>query len=162
MSRLIPLLLSCGKNSGTLTNQMASATFLQLINSISTEQDATFLASLYKYFTEAVRVIGGPEALSQQFLDGIIEATKRQLTSLADKRKSRAAKAQSSSIVDLEREDFSLVEEIEDYALDDMAKTLVMLDSNHPLLVAVSSVRELGFNTFDSDEELDEESGIED
>jgi hypothetical protein len=137
---------------------MASATFLQLINNISTEQDATFLASLYKYFTEAVRVIGGPEALSQQFLEGIIEATKRQLSSLADKRKSRAAKAQSSNVVEFDRADLSLVEEIEDYALDDMAKTLVMFDSNHPLLVAVSSVRDLGFNTYESDEELDDET----
>lgn len=136
---------------------MASATFLQLINSISTEQDATFLASLYKNFTEAVRVIGGPEALSQQFLDGIIEATKRQLSLLADKRKLRAAKAQSSNVMDLDRDDLSLVEEIEDYALDDMAKALVIFDSNHPLLVAVSSVRDLGFNTYDSDEELEEE-----
>jgi len=135
---------------------MASATFLQLINNISTEQDATFLASLYKYFTEAVRVIGGPEALSQQFLEGIIEATTRQLSSLADKRKLRAAKAQASNVVELDRADLSLVEEIEDYALDDMAKTLVMFDSNHPLLVAVSGVRDLGFNTYDSDEELDE------
>src|SRR5260370_39614134 len=136
---------------------MASAIFLQLINGISTERDATFLASLYKYFTEAVRVIGGPEALSQQFLDGAIEATKRQLSSLADKRKSRAIKAQSSNVMDLDREDLSLVEEIEDYALDDMAKTLVMFDSNHPLLVAVSGVRDLGFNTYDSDEGLDED-----
>jgi hypothetical protein len=137
---------------------MASATFLQLINAISTEQDATFLASLYKYFTEAVRVIGGPKALSQQLSDGIIDATKRQLSSLADKRKSRAAKAQSSNVMDLDRDHLSLVEEIEDYALEDMAKTLVMFDSNHPLLVAVSGVRDLGFNTYDSDEELDEET----
>jgi len=138
-------------------NQMVSATFLQLINSISCEQDATFLASLYKYFTEAVRVIGGPEALSQQFHEGVIEATKRQLSSLADKRKSRAAKAQSPNVIDFDRDDLALVEEIEDYALEDIAKMLVMFDSNHPLLVAVSSVRDLGFNTYESDEEEEEE-----
>jgi hypothetical protein len=38
------MLLSCGKESGTLTNQMVSATFLQLINCISTERDSIFLA----------------------------------------------------------------------------------------------------------------------
>ncbi|KAF9521782.1 armadillo-type protein [Crepidotus variabilis] len=150
---LIPMLLLCGKDSGTLTNQMVSATFQQLINSISSEQDATFLASLYKYFTETVRVLGGPETLSPQFSEGVMEATKRQLTSLADKRKSRAAKAQSLSSADFDREDLALVEEIEDYALEDMAKMLVTFDPNHTLLVAVSSVRDLGFNTYDSDEE---------
>ena len=86
------MLLSCGKESGTLTNQMVSAMFLQLINGISTERDSTFLASLYKYFSESLRVIGGPEALSPQFHEGIIKATKRQLHTLADKRKARAVR----------------------------------------------------------------------
>jgi hypothetical protein len=51
--RLILMLLSCGKESGTLSNQMVSATFLQLINSNSTERDSTFLVSLYKYFSDS-------------------------------------------------------------------------------------------------------------
>lgn len=151
------MLLSCGKESGTLTNQMVSATFLQLINGISSEHDSTFLASLYKYFSEALRVVGGPEALSQQFHEGIMEATKRQLHALADKRKSRAARAQSNA-ADFDRDDMALIEEIEDFALEDMAKMLMSFDPNHPLLVAVSSVRDLGFNTFESDDEGDDES----
>ncbi|KAF8952312.1 armadillo-type protein [Flammula alnicola] len=154
---LIPMLLACGKQSGTLTNQMVSATFLQLINCISTEHDSTFLASLYKYFSEALGVIGGPEALSAQFHDGIIEATKRQLHALADKRKARAARA-ASNAVDFDRDEMALVEEMEDFALEDMAKMLAGFDHNHPLLVAVSGVRDLGFNTYDSDEDGDEES----
>jgi hypothetical protein len=155
--RLIPMLLSCGKESGTLTNQMVSATFLQLINSISTERDSTFLASLYKYFSESLRVVGGPEALSPQFHEGIIEATKRQLHSLADKRKARAAKANNPAFAaEVDKDEMALVEEIEDFALEDMGKMLTTFDVNHPLLVAVASVRDLGFNnTYDSDEEGD-------
>lgn len=138
---------------------MVSASFMQLINNISTEQDATFLASLYKSFTESVQVIGGPDALAPQFTEGVMEATKRQLTSLADKRKSRALKVQGVGVgVDnVDRDDLALVEEIEDYALEDMGKMLGMFERDHPLLVAVSSVRDLGFNTYDSDEE--EEDG---
>jgi len=151
------MLLSCGKESGTLTNQMVSATFLQLINGISAEQDSTFLASLFKYFSEALRVIGGPEALSPQFHDGIMEATKRQLHSLADKRKSRALRAQTNA-ADFDRDDMALIEEIEDFALEDMAKMLMTFDPNHPLLVAVSGVRDLGFNTFESDDEAEDDS----
>jgi len=47
----------------------------------------------------------------------------------------------------------ALLEEIEDFALEDMGRMLTSLDSNHPLLVAVSSVKDLGFNSWDSDEE---------
>ncbi|KAF8956378.1 armadillo-type protein [Flammula alnicola] len=100
---LIPMLLACGKQSGALTNQMVSATFLQLIDCISTEHDSTFLALLYKYFSEALGVIGGPEALSAQFHVGIIEAAKRQLHVLADKCKARAARV-TSNAVDFNRE----------------------------------------------------------
>jgi len=152
------MLLACGKKSNTLTNQMVSAVFTELIRCISTEHDSTFLASLYKYFSESLLVIGGPEALPQQFHKDVIEATKRQLQLLAEKRKSRAARANSvqagSSITaDWDRDEMALVEEMEDFALEDMGKMLMAFDPNHPLLVAVSSVRDLGFNTYDSDEE---------
>ena len=33
---------------------------------------------------------------------------------------------------------------MEDFALEDMAKMLMCFDPNHPLLVAISSVKELG------------------
>jgi hypothetical protein len=138
------MLLYCGKQSNMLTNQMVSTTFLQLINCISAEHDSTFLAWLYKYFSESLRVIGGPEALSQQFHEGIIEATKRQLQFLADKRKARAV----SHAGDFDRDEMALVEEMEDFALEDMGKMLAAFDPNHPLLVAVSGVRDLGFNTY--------------
>lgn len=148
---LIPMLLASGKESGTLTNQMVSATFTQLINCVSTEHDASFLASLYKCFTDALHVVGGVTALPQEFRDGIVDATKQQLQGLADRRKGRATRRG-----DTDREEMALVEEMEDFALEDMAKMLSTLDANHPLLIAVASVKELGFNTWDSDDDDEE------
>ncbi|KAH9918693.1 ARM repeat-containing protein [Amylocystis lapponica] len=141
---LVPMLLACGKNSGTLTNQMVSATFSELVNDIGSETDSSFLASLYKCFCDSLRVIGGPSALSPEYVDGVIEATKRQLQSLADKRKSRAARPAAELSDD--KEDLMLLEEMEDFALEDMSKMLVMLDPNHQLFMAVSSVRDLGLH----------------
>ncbi|KAF4565293.1 hypothetical protein EYR36_001863 [Pleurotus pulmonarius] len=152
---LIPMLLACGKTSGTLTNQMVSATFLQLINCISTEYDASFLASLYKCFTDSVQVLGGVSALSPEFHEGVIEATKRQLQSLAEKRKTRSH--QASMNLEDSREEMALMEEIEDFSLEEVGKMLQCFDQTHPLLVAVTSVRELGFNTWDSEDEGEEE-----
>ncbi|KAF8957967.1 hypothetical protein BDZ97DRAFT_1924106 [Flammula alnicola] len=57
-------------------------------------------------------VIGGPEALSAQFHVGIIEAAKRQLHALADKRKARAARATSNAL-DFDRDEMVLGEEME-------------------------------------------------
>jgi hypothetical protein len=149
------MLLASGKNSATLTNQMVTATFLQIINGISTEHDASFLSSLYKCFNDSLRIIGGPSALSPEFQNGVIEATKRQLQALADKR--RARKARPASDLEEDREDMALLEEIEDFALEDMAKMLTVFEANHPLLVAVSSVKDLGFNQYDSDEDGNDE-----
>jgi hypothetical protein len=93
--RLVPTLIACGKSSSTLTNQVVSA---QLINCIGTEEDESFLASLHKCFTDTFRIVGGPSTLSTEFHNGIIEATKRQLQSIADRQKHRAQRP----IVDLE------------------------------------------------------------
>lgn len=153
--RLIPMLLSSGKTSGTLTNQMVSATFHQLINCLKSEHDSSFLASLYKCFADSVSVIGGTGALPSEFFDGVTEATSRQLQTFAEKRKARAGRQPTE--LDNDKEDMALLEEIEDFALEDMAKMLTELDPNHPLLVAVSSVKGLGSNRWDSDED-DEES----
>jgi len=146
------MLLSCGKSSNTLTNSMVAATFHQLITCVSTEHDSSFLASLYKCFTDSLRVVGGPSVLSQDYQSGIIEATKRQLQLLADRRKGRANRAASEAGGN-DKEELALLEEIEDFALEDMGKMLLAFDENHPLLVAVSSVKDLGFNSWDSDED---------
>lgn len=147
-SRLIPLLFSCGKNSGTLTSQMVAASFLQLIHSIRAETDPSFLSSLYRALADGLRVVGIP-ALTPDLQAALIEATKHQLQTLADKRKRRAESPED------DREELALLEEVEEFALEDMEKLLKMLDGQHPLLVAVSSVRDLGFNQWDSEEERD-------
>lgn len=149
---LIPMLLACGKSSNTLTSPMVAATFHQLITCISTEHDPSFLASLYKCFTDSLRVIGGPSALSPEYQTGIIEATKRQLQLLAERRKGRANRA-ASEAGENDKEEMALLEEIEDFALEDMGKMLIAFDGSHSLLVAVSSVKDLGFNSWDSDED---------
>jgi importin-5 len=152
--RLVPMLLSCGKASSTLTTQMVSASFHQLINCIGAETDPSFMASLFKCFTDSLKVLGGPASLSNEFCNGITEATKRQLQILADKRKNRSQRP-ASELAD-DTEDLALMEEIEDFALEDMAKLLYYLDPKHPLLVAVSSVKDLGFNQEDSDDDRDD------
>ncbi|KAJ2911702.1 hypothetical protein MD484_g8710, partial [Candolleomyces efflorescens] len=154
---LAPMLLSCGKQSNSLTPQMVSAILHQIINCISTEHDSSFLASLFKCFTDCLLLIGGPSALSSEYHNGIIEATKRQLQQLAERRKARTARMHGSSThtggggggggedMGMVREEMGMLEEIEDYALDDMGKMLSLFDVNHPLIVAVSSVKDLGF-----------------
>jgi importin-5 len=136
---------------------MVAATFLQLIQCIGTENDASFLASLYKCFTDCLRILGGPAVLSADFHRGVVEATKRQLQLLAERRKERAQRP----VADLEdeREDLALLEEMEDFALEDMAKTLQFFDPAHSLLIAVSSVKDLGFNYWNSED--DDEDGEE-
>ncbi|RXW25102.1 hypothetical protein EST38_g773 [Candolleomyces aberdarensis] len=142
---LAPMLLSCGKQSGSLTPQMVSAIFHQIINCISTEHDSSFLGSLFKCFTDCLLLIGGPSALSPEYHNGIIEATKRQLQQLAERRKARTARVHSERGDEIIREEMGMLEEIEDYALEDMGKMLSLFDPNHPLIVAVSSVKDLGF-----------------
>ncbi|KAF5347677.1 hypothetical protein D9758_014842 [Tetrapyrgos nigripes] len=168
---LIPMLIQSGHVSSTLTTQMVSATLHQLINIISDEHDASFLASLFKAFTDCVQLLGGPSTcLSQEYHDGIIEATKRQLHIIAQKRRAREAGRASrgagmgmgmdvggnihpNGLDEDDREDLALLEEMEDFALEDMGKMLKMLDPNHELLVAVGSVRELGMNKYLSGDE---------
>lgn len=147
------MLISCGKNSGALTPQIVSGTLSQLVNCIANEPDASFLASLYRAFSDSMRLLGGPSAVATELHDGVIEATKRQLQSLADKRKARAARPAAQ--IEEEREDLKFVEELEEFALEDMHKLLVVFDPNHPLLVAMSSVRQLGLHLGqgESDEE---------
>ncbi|KAJ4482034.1 armadillo-type protein [Lentinula aciculospora] len=150
---LLPMLLHCGQQSGTLTDQMIAATLQQVISVISDEQDSTFLASLYKALDDCVKLLGGRSVLNADYVNAIIQATKRQLHTLAQKRRSRAARP--SSFLDDDREDLALLEEMEDFALEEMAKVPSMLNSNHELLVAISSVKELGTNQYQTELEED-------
>lgn len=141
--RLMPRLLLCGKNSGTLTNEMVSATFTQLVNCIGSERDINFLSSLYKCFTGCMNVIGGATKFPPQIHDGVMEGTRRQLQSMADKRKKRSEEARAPGNED-KKELLMWSEEVEDYALDEMAVMLKAFSETHELLMAVSSVRDLG------------------
>lgn len=78
--------------------------------------------------------------------------TKQQLQFLADKCKVRAARA-ASHAGDFDCDEMAFVEEIVVLALEDMAKMLATFDPDHPLLVAVSWVWDLGFNDSDEDGE---------
>ena len=140
------MLLSCGKNSGTLTPHMVNASFTQVISCISVEDEVSLLSSLFRCFNECMRVVGGPQALPQEVHDGIIQVTKHQLQNIADRRKARASRAVADRDLADEKEDLMLTEEMEDFVLEDMTKMLRTLDPNHSLLVAVSSVRELGLH----------------
>ncbi|KAI0827529.1 ARM repeat-containing protein [Trametes gibbosa] len=147
---LIPVLLSCGKNSGTLTHQMVAATFSQLITCTARETDASFLASLLKCFLDSVLVLGGPPALAPEFRAGVIDATQRQVSALADRRRARAARPHHELVED--REDLALVQEMEDYAIEDLAKVLRAVDAPPELLVAVGSLGQLALNLADPED----------
>ena len=151
MRRLIPLLFTCGKQSGTLTSQMVAASFLQLIRCIQTESDPSFLSSLYRAVADGLRVVGIP-SLTPDLQSALIEATNHQLHTLADKRNRRAETTED------DREELALLEEVEEFALEDMEKLLKMMDGQHPLLIAISSVRELGVSRWDSEDERDSDS----
>ncbi|KAI8978352.1 ARM repeat-containing protein [Trametes punicea] len=152
---LIPVLISCGKNSGTLTNQMVIATLSQVINCIGNETDSSFLASLYKCFYDTVLVLGGPSTLAPEFRAGIIEATKRQLNAFAERRKARASRPAHE--LREEREDLALIQEMEDFAIEDMAKVLRAVDAPAELNIAISSLRQLALHL--SDWEGEDEGG---
>ena len=139
----MPRLLLCGKNSGTLTTEMVSATFSQLVNCIASERDINFLSSLYKCFTGCMNVIGGSVGLPPQIHEGIMEGTRRQLQSMADKRKKRSEEARAPGSED-RKELLMWSEEVEDYALDEIATMLKGFNETHEMLVAVASVRDLG------------------
>jgi hypothetical protein len=136
------MLITCGMQSSTLTPEMVYATFRQLVTCIGTENDASFVASLYKCFADCAKLVGGPSAVPDDAKTALVEVSKRQLQVLAEKRKRRGGK--TALEIEDEREDLALFEELEGFALDDMEKTLQYLDPSHPLLVAVSGVRQLG------------------
>ena len=123
---------------------MVAAVFSSLTSCIASETDTTFLASLYECYHKCLLLLGGPSTLPPDYHASIIDASKRQLATLAERRKARNSRG---PIDDDERQDMALVEEMEDFVLEDMAKVLGMFEKDHPLLIAVSSVRDLGIRT---------------
>ncbi|KAG6856072.1 hypothetical protein H0H87_007683 [Tephrocybe sp. NHM501043] len=157
---LIPMLLASGKGVAGGVGGMVEAAFHHLLACVRTEQDTSFLASLYKCINDCVRVVGGAAALPKEYVDGIVEVTKGQLQGIADRRRGRANRVQSQAQGGEaagwggeDREEMALMEEVEDFVLEDMGKMLSVLDPAHPLLVAVAGVKDLGLNTWESEEE---------
>ncbi|TRM64570.1 armadillo-type protein [Schizophyllum amplum] len=168
---LIPMLLACGKNTGTLTPAMAGAALAQVIGCLGTEADPSFLGSLYRCCADSLMVVGAQggynpgdnastglrAAVGEEMYNAVMDATKRQLHAMAERRRGRTARAQAmasgGSMFDAdERDDMALMEEIEEFCLEDMAKLIAMFDKDHPLLIAVSSVKDLGFGAWTGDE----------
>ncbi|KAI6101042.1 armadillo-type protein [Pisolithus croceorrhizus] len=135
--RLIPLLFSCGKHSGTLTPQMVQASLHQLIR-MPAHRDRPILCSPRCTDRSSTRWWWSEWVHSVPELgDGLIDATKAQLTTFADKRKIRNGRPARWK----------------DFALEDMEKLLRLLDPQHPLLIAVASVRDLGLNQWETEDD---------
>jgi len=163
---------------------MVQATLSAMINALSLEPDASFLASLFKHLTDSILVVGGPADLPPMFVDSIVEGCKRQLVSIGERRKARSrvlgweaegratdsademnedsgsgAGVVGSSVglgldpdAEADREEMMLMEELEDFALEDMRKCLAMFDVHHPLMYTISAVKDLG-GRWESEEE---------
>ncbi|KAN0109453.1 Armadillo-type fold [Russula decolorans] len=151
---VLPMLVSCGKASNTIDGDMVTNVVQQVASVISQETDTSYLASLFKCATDCLRVWGDVKAETRVALEN---AAKQQLQAMADKRKARSTR--SAAEIEEDREDLALLEEMEEFALEDMAKMLGLLDMGHPLLMAISSVRDLGLGlgAWDSDGEGGEE-----
>jgi len=145
---VLPMLVSCGKASNTIDGDMVTNVVQHVASVISQETDTSYLASLFKCATDCLRVWGDVKADTRVALEN---AAKQQLQALADKRKARSTR--SATEIEEDREDLALLEEMEEFALEDMAKMLGLLDTSHPLLMAISSVRDLGLGlgAWDSD-----------
>lgn len=148
------MLVSCGKGSNTIDGDMVTNVVQHVASVIAQETDSTFLASLFKCGTDCLRAWGDVKAETRLALEN---ATKQQLQALADKRKARGTR--TAAEIEEEREDLALLEEMEEFALEEMAKMLGLFDTNHPLLIAISSVRDLGLGlgAWDSDGERGDE-----
>ncbi|KAF8429400.1 hypothetical protein L210DRAFT_989820 [Boletus edulis BED1] len=150
--RFIPLLTSCGKQSGTLIPPMVTASLSKLIYCIQIETDPSFVASLYKAIADTLRVAG--------------------LQNMAEKRKRRSVGNGVGGVAgpgggggttstdpnpstphyiatdEDDRDEIALMEKMEEFTLEDMEKALRMLDGQHPLLIAIASVRKLGCHRY--------------
>ncbi|KAK0475517.1 armadillo-type protein [Armillaria novae-zelandiae] len=147
---LLPILLHSGHASGTLTPQMIHATYAQLISCVTTEHDAGFLSSLFKSLSDCLKISiqMSHEIVTPEVKQSILDAIKRQLSRIAEMRRGRTGR----QLDEEEDEDLALIEEMEDFALEDMGKLLEVLyegrippgPDGEALLVGLGSVRDLG------------------
>ncbi|KAF9256190.1 ARM repeat-containing protein [Marasmius fiardii PR-910] len=163
---LLPMLLSSGQKSSTLTTAMVHATFNQLISVIKDEHDTSFLGSLFKSFSDCVKILGGPGIVEKEFVEGLVEGAKRFVMGVAEKRRARghgvvgggSATGGGVGVVEGEdREELELIEEMEDFALDEIRGCVGMWREGEGVVVAVGGVKELGVcGKFGFGEEVDE------
>ncbi|KAH7106921.1 ARM repeat-containing protein [Auriculariales sp. MPI-PUGE-AT-0066] len=135
---LLPLLLATAKTNNLLTEQIAHAVLTQVCAGIAQEHDSSFLQTLYKCFTDATKVLGGRTIVPQTLCDDVLKATQNHLQLMAQRRKSRMHPDEDDA------EDIAYLEENEDFTLEEMGKMIKFIfDPNHPLLIAISSVKDL-------------------
>ncbi|KAH0825817.1 hypothetical protein J3R83DRAFT_8823 [Lanmaoa asiatica] len=127
--RLVPLLTSCGKSSGTLTPPMVAASLSKLVYCIQMEADPSFVASLYKSVGDTLRVVG-MHAFTPELTNGLMDVTKLQLQNMAERRKRRSRAGGGGGIGSAgggtdeehppqdedDREEIALMEEMEEFA----------------------------------------------
>ena len=167
--RLVPLLTLCGKSSGALTSPMVITSLSKLIYCVQIETDPSFVALLYKAIGNTLHVVG-LHVLMPELMSGLMDGTKLQLQNMAEKWEYRSGASSGSEGVGgllvpgsrgngganecpqqhlqvAQDEDnwdvIALMEEMEEFALEDMEKMLRMLDGQHPLLIAIVSMRDL-------------------
>jgi hypothetical protein len=169
------MLLLCGKESNSLTAQMISATFFQLNDLIGSEIEPTLLTPLLQTFASSVKILGGPAVLPLETHEGLVESLTRSLENITEKRKNRppipdvlpainfdlpdfgvasldTVKSNIAMLSSLQQFDISsqdpdeVTEDMETFALIEMATLLSYLDPMHPLLANVTAVKSLGRN----------------
>ena len=162
---------------------MVTASLSKLVYCVQIETDPSFVASLYKAIGDTLRVVG-LHALTPDLTSGLMDGTKLQLQNMAEKRERRSGasggtgngtapapggggggpdeRPQQHLVQDEDdRDEIALMEEMEEFALEDMEKTLRMLDGQHPLLIAIASVRDLGCQRYPWDGEEEGPGDVE-
>ncbi|KAL0960293.1 hypothetical protein HGRIS_011920 [Hohenbuehelia grisea] len=132
---IMPLLLNVLRNADGAEFRKLRAKAMECAGLIAIASLELTLPSLKFYFHEGVREVCA-------VLVPVLLACGKTSNALTN----QMVSARSPS------KELALMEEIED-----MGKMLQLFDANHPLPIAVSSVRDLGFNSWDSEDEGDEE-----
>ncbi len=135
---MLPPLLQISKEVGNVAP--AEKIFTALNTAILREDEMEFLALLFMKFTECMGIITTalPLAICQAFQVG----TEFQLRAIADARQERLDGWDEfdAAMREAEKE----FQELEEYALNEMSKTIHLLDPNSNVLLMLGSVRELG------------------
>ncbi|KAG8702119.1 hypothetical protein FRC08_003684 [Ceratobasidium sp. 394] len=139
---IIPTLITSGNTTGVISPEEINAVFLQITRTIQPEGDAGFLGSLCKCLADSLLVVGR-QAIVPPLVNEISTACKAQLAALASRREMRARRIKHGPEWEEDKEDMLLLQELEDTAFDEMSRLLGFLDPNHPLLIAIGSIKEM-------------------